>query len=571
MEIPKVSTDTVCPHIKSFTSGLTNEQWDLLEAGKPDNDTQLRLADMLVKVVCCIVDSLSNFLKQDALLAQVRASVEDSIACSFADALGVETVKGPSSEKLAELIATEVTSHKGSAQPKSTNAMVRYVCKMLKEFAHKIKSMCSTNKQSQHSAQTKECDPEDSLMDSSLTQSVQDIIGDEVNVIITPIVEEFTDIEYNQLQKEFAVDIQDAAEDIGQSVTDYISLKEVVSVQSSPESQRKTQKGLKSLKTKVSVFFAKMFAKASIMRVFSQIKAMFQPAANDAQSVKTLLVDAESVLQSSGKNQTGEDGLYMFHKLHLISPDDNVELTKKLSDLLYSHITGENVTEAVLAAASAPGVSEPQPYASMYAEIRHRVICFLSLMGWWLDNQIHGYSDKVVTAIMGSEAVSTTLMPMSTSVDAAPGEAGTSGEPEVDEIAEAEESKSCLRLALTSIIKRIWKAFKGDRTFFTDLESTIYCLVEETWSQLEGTNVVIKPGNVRNLSKVIHKQLLKRYGSVMRVLVCMERRDQDLPKYIATVCKSHLIRQRSAISRFFQQREKRSFGPPKRCKRSQPS
>lgn len=539
LDLPKVSVDIVRPHIDGFARSLTAEQWGLLAAGKPDNDTRLRLADMLVKVLCNLVDIMSQFFKQDATAERVRDSLDDSIARSFADALGVESVKGPASDHLTDLIVTEVLG--SSSQPKPNNAMIRSVCKMLKKCANRI-CTCYKVKQSRRGGVIQSSDAEV----SSTTQSVQEIINDEVTQIIQPIVEDITDSEYHQLQEEFSVDIQCAAEDIAQSVFEY---KDVPVVYPTTKSQQQSQKGLK---TKICNFFAKMFAKASIFRVFSQVKAKYntETKASDNDSVKSLLDDAEYVLNTSGKIQMSEDEVCMLKRLEKISKEDILELTGELSDLLYSHITGETAPESFREGSSGTATaSEAQAHANIYDDIRRRVVCFLSLMSWWLENQVRSYSERVVQTLMKTEPI---LMQM----QLGPGGEEPDVQPDdvvVDQgdIVETEVSRTCLRLVITTLIKRVWKSVKGDRAFFTDLKSTIQRLVDNTWAQLDYDNINITPGNVQNLDKAIFRHLSKRWGSAMRVLVSMEGGDPDLPKCIAAFCKTYLLKNRSAILRFF--------------------
>ncbi|KAG7490486.1 hypothetical protein JOB18_036576 [Solea senegalensis] len=542
-----MSLDNVRPHVESFTKGLTAEQWNLLALGKPDNDTRLRLADMLVKVICCIVDVMSDFLKLDNAEERVRESLDEPITRSFAEALGVESVRGPSSAVLTELIAKEVTAPSGSVYPKPSKSMIHSVCKMLKRFAAK---MCCTETQSRRSSiqmQTNDGIQSDTdTQISSVLQSVQDIINNEVNSIIEPILEDVSDAEYTQLKEQFSLEIQNAAQDIGQSVTEYINSKESGFDQSSP---KETQIGLKN---KICNFFVKMFAKAGICRIFSQVKGKFQNEAKirDSDSVKSLLCDAESVLQTSGKIQAGDGEISIYRRLENITPDDVLELTGKLSDLLYSHITGRNATETVRVEASSRPVFELQPYASMYADIQHRVTCFLSLVSWWLENQVNCYSERVIAALMESETVTRVKLPdIVEEPEAAP--LTTTAELLEDDEAQTKISRTCLRLLITILIKRVCSAVKGDKVFFTDLDSTFQQLVDETWAQLDDASVNITLRKVENLAKVTFQHLLKKWGSAAKILVSMEIGDPDLPKCIASSCKNQLNKQRNAIFRFF--------------------
>lgn len=549
-EVANMRVDTIRPHIESFTKGLTAEQWSLLAAGKPDNATRLRLADMLVKILYSIMDALSMYLKQDSSVNNLRDIVDGSISQSFAEVLGVQSVQGPSTDALTDLIVTEVialASSERPVQPKPTNSMIRSVCKMLKKFAGK---MCCTKKPPrQTSVQLSDPTNRDSENESSIAQSVQDILSVKVNLIIEPIVEDVGDPEYNQLQKQFSQETQTAAEEIAQSVNEYISSKEIESVYPTPITQQ--QESLKGMRTKIGNFFATMFAKASICRIFSQVKAKFQNEANlkDSDAIRALLAEAMPLLQAIAKPQISVEEPGMPYKLENVSRDDVVELTEQLSDLIYKHVTGQIVPQAFK---EGDLESQPQPYASMYADIRQRVVCFLSVMNWWLENQVTRYSDKVLRALMENETLPSGQIPLMEDIEPQQEELTVlTTKIEPDETASREVSKTCLRLVITTLIKRVWKAVKGDRAFFTDLESTVQGLVIETWAQLDSNNVRITPRNAENLDKAIFRDLRKKWGSSKRILVCMERGDPDLTQCIAASCKAHLIKQRSAIFRLF--------------------
>nr|XP_043885497.1 uncharacterized protein LOC122771960 [Solea senegalensis]XP_043885505.1 uncharacterized protein LOC122771960 [Solea senegalensis] len=530
MELPKVSMDTVRPCVRSCLTGLTTEQWGLLEAGTPDDATRLRLADMLLNVLRCVMDVLSDYLRKGVTMERVRSSLSDSITRCFAEAVGVEMVKGPGPDTMMDWIVTEVVNRASSekpVQPKPTNSVIRSVCRMLKKFAGK---MCRCHKkQSRHSSvQTSSFQAQAKRFidsESSMTQSVQSVLSVKMNVIIEPIVEDVENIEYNQLQEQFSRETQTAAEDIAQSFSEYISSKDGGSVRSSPKTQQ--QKNLKGVRAKICNFFARIFAKASICRIFSQVKSKFHGEAkvSDGEEVKSLLADVEPVLQ------TREDALDLIHRLQNLSRDDMLELTGDLSDLLYSHITGDCVPESFREGLPGTAGSDHHPSAHIYNDIRNRVVCFLSLTSWWLENQVSRYSDKVLLALMENE---TTAQVPQVTVGAEPRQEEATGG-----TAQDETEQTSIKLLITTLIKKVRKSVRGDKSFFTDVEATVRRLVDKTCAELDGTNVKITPRNAESLVKAIFKDLRKKWGSALGVLVSIETGDKKLPQCIAASCKTH--------------------------------
>lgn len=553
VDLPKVSVENVSPCVKTFLTGLTAEQWSLLETGTPDDSTRLRLADMLLNVFRCVVGVLSDSLQKGVSVDNVRDSLEDSIERSFAEAVGVEVVNGPGSDTVTEWIATEVVALASSerpAQPKPTNSLIRSVCRMLKRCAGKMKRCCGGKQSRYSSIQTSPNQTnKDSDAPSSIKQVVQEVISEELNQIIEPFVEEVEDVTYNQLQEQLYNETDAAAEDIAQSVTEYIGSKE--SKESGffiPSPKAQQQKNLKGVRNKIGNFFAKMFAKASICRIFSQVKTKFSDEAkvDDDESVKSLLEDAEPLLNTIGKTQVTDEEVSLLRRLEKISRDDVLELTGELSDVLYGHITGEMAPEAFREDVPGTSSSEAQPYARMYADIRQRVICFLSLMNWWLENQVARYSDRVLLALMENETVTTAQVIEGPREEVIPLPTYTEAEQE-------DAAQTCLKLVITTLIKKARKAVQGDRAFFTDLETTIQRLVDDTWAELNGTNVNITPRNAENLAKAIFKDLRRKWSSAVGVLVAVETRDKNLPQCIAASCKAHLLKQRSSFFSIFSQ------------------
>ncbi|XP_058496430.1 uncharacterized protein LOC131466876 [Solea solea] len=346
------SINTIRPLFQSCFERLTADQWHLVASGRPDINTKHILAHMLVKVLGDLSGVWSNpGVKRNRL----HESVNSSVTLSIKETLGIKSVYSPSTDKLTELISTEVEdlvktprTQTRITTPHRLNAMIILLCNILEAMAGKQKKQAKVK---QSIFRRKQTTPRQS------TQSVQDIILDEVNQILKPILDDMSRTEYKMLKEEFSADIAD----IARTVTESMRPQGTGGPKSPQQSHRLVQ-----VNVKICDFFAKMFIRASMCQITSQIKAKFTREAKvtDSESFRSLMVDVEYVLRTTDETTLSAQ-------------------TWQLSTLLYTHVTGQTRQ----ARRRAP-VSVPRRHYSMYLDIRGRVIRFLSLFWWWLSNQV---------------------------------------------------------------------------------------------------------------------------------------------------------------------------------------
>lgn len=537
------SVQTIRPHIESCVKYLTPDQWRLVELGSSDSNTKHRVAHMLLNILSNVSGVWSKKMKEGVSIERLRDSLNESFACSFAEVLAVESVPAPSTDKLVELIATEIGHYVQApvakarvTPPCKLNAMICSVCKILKTCGGKMKKFYSSVTQSQSR--------KGAVSSDQSAQSVQDIITDKAAQIIEPILDNVADTEYQLLEEVSSLENQCAADDIAQSVSEVMCFQEKPDPDVDPQEQK--HKLLGRVKIKICDFFTKSFIKASMCQIVSQVKARFtrQVKLADSESLRFLLAGVESVLLTGGK--VGSDGgrVCGLHRLREISPRKALAITGKLSPLLYGHITGDD--NSVCAASGA------RPRDGIYRDIQSRVICFLSLVSWWLNNQAPLCSNNALMALTDTDAAATSHLREITTEEfeekAAPATVGVN--PQLDAAALKGNNRFFLRTVITNLFLNAVTKVEQSLVVVPDLESKIDSLVDEIWSELESTTVAITTRDVDRLRKSIIKALRKSCCSLMGLLVSMESGHSAGLQILITTCfKTHLDKKCHGTSR----------------------
>lgn len=531
MKLMELSSNTISSHIKTCVKNLTTDQWSLVASGAPDINTTHRLAHMLLKMLSELSGVLS---KPGVTMERVQDSVKGSIVQSFEEALRVASLHSPSTDKLAEMIAKEVTDSVKTPRtqtritpPRRLKAMIESVCKILKACAKKMNKTYYTGTNSLSRKGQKTCQPN--------VQSVQDIISDEVKKIIEPILDDISDAEYHLLQEVSSLEIQNAADEIAQSVTEAMSLQETEDAR--PESVPQRYKLLDAVRTKICDVFVKRLIKASMCQIISQVKVKFTHVANitDSQTLRSVLDGVESVMLTGDETQAGGNEVSVFYGPNRITAANMDTVTWEISTLLYKHVTGQVVSHAATEDAA---IMVPRRHTNMYLDIRSRVISFLSLINWWLSDPVLRCSESLLTALIDAEKVVALRF----------SEAKT-----CDEQKEAElrvYNKFCLRAVILKVFLNILAEVKDTRFSVSDLESKVLRLVDETWAELECANVVdITPKGADRLYKAILRDL-RKCCSPSAMLIYMSSGDSAaLRKIISVSCRTHLNKQNKSISR----------------------
>ncbi|XP_036942883.1 uncharacterized protein LOC119012831 [Acanthopagrus latus] len=563
-------TDTFRPQVESFFQRMTPERWRMLSFGTPDGATKIMLADLLLHIKTSVCKELLAHLRRRAGVTLDSHTLDaynvtDGLTQTFAETLGVsDPVQSVSSKALSDLVDKEISESVNSAlsssadsrehitPPSRLNAMVEHASRILKAFAAKIKFSSSpvlggrkkdeklkSASVSQSSLETVESDGQENISSEdsfvrATSKAAMRIIRKELDDIAEPVLDDVSACE--TLQSESSQQIMVVADDFAELIVEKTaSLEETGFASSSPKP--KQQQKLKIVCSKIKTFLAKSLARAGICRIAANLKAQFLQDMDDdsSQSLQSLIDSIDSLIETDQcENDADEQAsIPWFEK---ISSGESQEVTRELSDVLYSHLTNGDTPE-VFQEIQTPGAqtwSNREVAISrsvMYADIEMQVRNFLALMSWWLYTQSDSHSQSVTRTLM----------------DQVPKSPKTASR--VEDTPKVVQNKLSVRLLVEMVV---WDTFVKVHVIPEKKEDIIQRLFKTIWAKVEGADLYIK--SLKNLRKAIFKELCLISGSAETLLLAMNMDDPRLDSCIALIFKDHLTtppKQPCAISRFF--------------------
>ncbi|KAK5901206.1 hypothetical protein CgunFtcFv8_026101 [Champsocephalus gunnari] len=571
--MPEVRIDNIHPVIKAFIGNVTEKQWALLTVGTPDDTTQVLLAEMFMNIVTALREAfLQAFRSMDVVVSEdcVRATLGDTIPESFAEVLKVDDqVQCASSKLLSDMVIREVTDSVNSAlstsnssaetviyqrmtPPSRLNAMIGHACKMLKVLATKMKHY-SPHKPPRVSNSTQESAPESEKEGDLESSVIEENSPSPVSVspedTATALIEHIGEI------------ISKEAGDIVIPLLDMDEFEQMSSCSTYGGYQtRITEEFFKFTGKKewcverlwrnTKTFLVKCFAKAWMLRLVSQVKAVFHLGSN-VKGTEVLLAILEDFLPGEDHEglEFGNAEMGVVQKFRDISRANVVINTQELTDLLYSHcaVGLEVIPEQIRGSESNQTV---QSHAGLYADIQTRVWGFLGVMSWWLNNQVGSHSDRMNMAIMATEPLA--LVPEVIEVPDSVCEE-TIDEPTQDATLYNENINIVVLSVVQKLVSRIFEKTKVNGNF-SNPEEIIDRLYQSTLAKVDGQDITITGTNLKNLHKVVVRDLCETWGSADMVLASMKLGDRELDEMISTTVKTHLVtplKERSRICRFF--------------------
>ncbi|CAB1412755.1 unnamed protein product [Pleuronectes platessa] len=209
---------------------------------------------------------------------------------------------------------------------------------------------------------------------SERIKSVEEIIEKEVSQFTDVILDVVPDAEFTLLQSQSRLEIKNAADAI---VRFAARTEQTESAGTSPERIDSAD----SVKRRIKNFIVETLGKAYIHRIVAKIRARFHPTATakSKEELEALNASIDDVfLSKDDVNQNFSSG-------------NNLTLAQELSDLLYIHITPPTYNSPV-----------PKSEDPMLSDIWNRVINFLSIMDWVVQNNADDHSNRVAQALMES-------------------------------------------------------------------------------------------------------------------------------------------------------------------------
>lgn len=345
------------------------------------------------------------------------------------------------------------------------------------------------------------------------SESLQEQVKRELKELVLPILDNFSDSEYDKIQSESSLELQKLANEIATSIY-YGTEKE---------------KSLNDGRFRIKQYLAKCLSKAWLIRLCQKIKRKHLQQSDPSTDTPTdSLMDLVNFwLQIENQGTEGEDSLISWFN---ISSNNALIFTKELSDLIYRHLTTSVSPAAVSGKPPLAELDLPEDHNEMYADILGKVWIFVVLMNWWLSSQGQVISERVKLPLRLQ------LTP--------PGAA------ERDAI-RLEKNRCCVRFFIEKIVTHVLLDVKMMPDNKHDI---INYLFEKVCPKVQGENFYVSRNVFKGLDKRINQLLYKRLGTPEMVLFSINSKDPVVEECIVTIIKERLMKppkKPSSLQRFF--------------------
>lgn len=352
------------------------------------------------------------------------------------------------------------------------------------------------------------------------SESLQEQVKRELKELVLPILDNFSDSEYDRIQSESSVELQKLANEMATSIY-YGTEKE---------------KSLNNGRFRIKQYLAKCLSKAWLIRLCQNIKSKHLPQSDlSAETPTDSLIDQVNFwLQIENQGAEGEDSLISWFN---ISSNNALIFTKELSDLIYRNVTTNFSPTAVPEKQPLAELELPECHNEMYIDILGKVWIFVVLMNWWLSSQGQVISERVKLPLRLQ------LTP--------PGAA------ERDAI-RLEKNRCCVRFFIEKIVTHVLLDVKMMPDNKHDI---INYLFEKVCAKVQGENFYVSRNVFKGLDKRINQLLYKRLGTPEMVLFSINSRDPVVEECIVTIIKERLMKppkKPSSLQRFFSRNKSNS-------------
>lgn len=557
-----------------FVEQLTEDQYESLATGSPNNSTKIQLAKLLID----ILTSVSMMCKKhhpDASEGQVRALLGNSLAQMFAGALGLEAAAGSADvESLYHLISKEVTEMVQSddsdvsghvTSPWRLDMIIQRTAKVLQTFVAKVKKTDSSQKRHK---QLK--------VDPKLDESAMTWMDEKLR----------RQLKVQKVESTSALDGDQEMDNVERMVNSENSPEGCLSRPNSPvksalleelkggEHKVKNRRVFKSALGKVKTFFTKLFAKALIHCKVAELKADLQTAPKDEsqRSLQTLAQNVDSLLNSLHAEGERQESECLF--------SDDPTFSGLSFNVIHRGVTEnkeyETAMETRVVLAPEPGSSE--------ADIRDKMNKFMDLTSWWMNTQLGSCCDRVMITLKHSQSTRNAQ-----TLEAFPEPPEGSEEAEVKSEVEEDADEKAERLQVGSRVQSTplrTETSEPDRLKDNELEvetlvdekvkeaqrkntrvyietlvellvsrlihkakfavedqvHILHTLSEATFAQLEQyASIELDPERLTGLRKHIYKDLCRDFGSAENILFLLATNDQSVVSCTATVIQYRMM------------------------------
>lgn len=520
--------------IQSFLHKTTNEQWELFTISRLDDATTIQVAELIVEIIATLSTSVATTLRSQASTSveHILSNLEETLSKAILEALGIQGDKPNDNVKtLTAIIHREVRENLNSSQSRKKkittnqritptcriNAMIFQFVEIFKRFSGKIKSFIRPRL---HGKKVKRVpSSEEKLLQKDcnlpIGEGIKKDMHDEFRDIFSPLIVDIPEDEYVELQQGISEELETVAEDI------------------SAKLETKTKKrAVKCIRKKIKLFFAKCFAKISLMRIFAKLKKKYpKHIGTCSDSVEMILenISNQFVEQEDQESPESEFEEALVQLFSNVVENKVSDFNQELSDLIYYQMfPGE-----------APCILDGELQSEVQGDISREAWCLVALMCWFLNDQVDSIIDRVTLPYMDISGMSSWSTPVETE----------------EEIAHREAEQAKNRAYVNLVVQKITFILCSDaKVLPLTMIVWIDKLSEVLWEEVKDKQFHTDAHVFMNLERRIRKLLYKVSGHPEKVLFRMLSGDTTVIDQIRLIITKTLLtprKEKSLIQKAF--------------------
>lgn len=530
------------PLIQHFCDRMSEEQWTLLKAGTPDAASKIQIAELvlgMIKALTTNVLTAMEDMKAHRPEEEVLGSVNEVIAQISSQTLSFsDKMDSVQSKCLSTLITKEVTESLTSSlsaassstasflelkqrvvNPYRLNAMVTHASNMFKNMKMRMRALflrrrlsrLSDGQGEEQDASRDQSSPQKSFpsktapsaesMVSKISGSLHEEIKHVASRMVTPLMDDLPQEEFEHLLSEISEEAQSLSEDI-----------------SAVLGAKTSSRLCKNIKLKIRNFFTHCIAKVWRRRMLEQLKEQYEPQSQSAGSelVDSLLESISTQIQMCA-HKDGESAEEKAKNNYFSAAIDDVNA---FIEELYCMINHYFKPDVARARAEQLSVATRRDLCS---DLQNKVWIFVALMNWWLTTQVSNVSEQVTLADREEVPDSKTAQE----------EGEGRGEP-------AHITQETLVYHL--IDKVLWRIYQKTHLYPENRHHLHNRLFELICSTVKKEDLTVTVQDWKAISDRVYKDLRRNWGSVHSIVALLNLHNPVVDMCFVSVFKYQLTR-----------------------------